>query len=1184
MASAKQVCFYCLHKLWLLLAIVLVLLATLISLLRLSLPYADNYKTQLENMLSQQLGAELQIGVLSAAWHKTGPALLLNDLLLSSPAEGAALRIEQTLVDIDFWGSLISLQWRAEHVELRGLQLTLASEELRVQEPGAVTNASLSLALEQLFFRQLRQFTVRDSRISLQQADADNLVVQITHLNWRNQGNRHQGEGELSIDNVTANTLSFIVDLYGPTLDSAFGQLYLQSNQLDLLPWFRQWIPQTNRLQKASVNFSAWGRIDQGRLQRIQVELAENSVHWQRDGNEQSLQLGQGQLLWLPDDDGWSLLSSELTLQSANQRWPQLAVALRKQQDDWQLALQQVPLQALAPLAQLMAEDHQVLATLLGYQPQAEVITLQAQVNSLGDWQLYSQFEQWQHQPLGDVPGISELSGELWLANDFGRMVLKGAPSELQWDGLMPQSSPYQSLQLQAQWLADKQGDWRFNVTELTLDADDFQLQGQLQLALKAQPELSMLFSLQQLQMLHLDRYLPRRYLAAPLRQYLNRALQQGELSSARFLWHGLVLGDSDAAEVTSTASTIPSAIPSIMQLAADVADVRFEFDANWPAVEQLQANLWLDQQQLFIQSRQGQLLTLPLGDRVQASLASLTEPTPLIIQIQSEPQQDVIDVKQLLAQSPLRSNVGQALEHLGLSGNVSGQLQLRVGLNDGSVRATGAVDLQQLSAILQAPELELTDISGQLRFDNDQISAERLQGRWRGLAFTSQIHGQQQPGAYQLTLGLSGDSDAGQLSTALWPKADRLLSGPVQYQLDLGLQLPAEGVEYQAALSLDLTQTALQLPAPYSKEADVPAQLQLSAQGNSTDSLLQFALNSKQLAALQLAGRIDHSSHQFSQLNLALGQADTALPGSGMIIAIDLAQADLLPWYQLISSQLPAGDSQQVAWLKGPLRLRGKIGQLQLPAGFAFNKTVFELQHTDSAWQLQLNGSEVASRLSFFDDWSGQGIKVQLDYLHLPLPEASELAGVLEDVSQQLAFPLNRTRQPETTWLQLPPIQLSCLDCSIGPYRLGEVNAHASSDDKVWLLHQFEADYKRNRLQLSGMWQPDQGPGFSQFSGKFSSPNIGTLLTEYQLTSAISGSRADVDFALNWPGSPLQYETAGLAGQLAFVLGEGSLTEVSDQGARLFSLFSLDSLLRKLRLDFRDVFAKGFFYNRMHG
>ena len=40
----------------------------------------------------------------------------------------------------------------------------------------------------------------------------------------------------------------------------------------------------------------------------------------------------------------------------------------------------------------------------------------------------------------------------------------------------------------------------------------------------------------------------------------------------------------------------------------------------------------------------------------------------------------------------------------------------------------------------------------------------------------------------------------------------------------------------------------------------------------------------------------------------------------------------------------------------------------------------------------------------------------------------------------------------------------------------------------------------------------------------------------------------------------------------------------MSDGGARVFSLLSLDSLVRKLKLDFRDVFAKGFFYNSIKG
>lgn len=48
--------------------------------------------------------------------------------------------------------------------------------------------------------------------------------------------------------------------------------------------------------------------------------------------------------------------------------------------------------------------------------------------------------------------------------------------------------------------------------------------------------------------------------------------------------------------------------------------------------------------------------------------------------------------------------------------------------------------------------------------------------------------------------------------------------------------------------------------------------------------------------------------------------------------------------------------------------------------------------------------------------------------------------------------------------------------------------------------------------------------------------------------------------------------------------LGQGYLAEVSDGGARIFSLLSLDSILRKLTLDFRDIFSQGMFYTDLRG
>ena len=91
-------------------------------------------------------------------------------------------------------------------------------------------------------------------------------------------------------------------------------------------------------------------------------------------------------------------------------------------------------------------------------------------------------------------------------------------------------------------------------------------------------------------------------------------------------------------------------------------------------------------------------------------------------------------------------------------------------------------------------------------------------------------------------------------------------------------------------------------------------------------------------------------------------------------------------------------------------------------------------------------------------------------------------------------------------------------------------------------------------------------------------------MLKEYGVESGIKDSSAEVKFDISWPNAPMDFGFEALNGDVEWSLSDGYLTELSDQGSRIFTLFSLNSLVRKLSLDFRDVFAKGFFYDDMGG
>lgn len=232
MAPWRRAGQFCLHKLWWLFATGVVLLAAVVSLLKLGLPYATGYKADIEQMITAQLGAKVQIGQLSAGWQGSGPALLLQQVAvrgvaLNHPAaepaaeqaaETTQLTLAELRVRLDFWASLRSLQLKADHFELSGLSLQIDSDQLLRSDNKPKDTSALTAALEQLLFHQLKHFTLVDSELVIRSRYTPPIALQLKRLSWQNSELRHQGSGEVLIAGVTSNALSFILDLHGPDL------------------------------------------------------------------------------------------------------------------------------------------------------------------------------------------------------------------------------------------------------------------------------------------------------------------------------------------------------------------------------------------------------------------------------------------------------------------------------------------------------------------------------------------------------------------------------------------------------------------------------------------------------------------------------------------------------------------------------------------------------------------------------------------------------------------------------------------------------------------------------------------------------------------------------------------------------------------------------------------------------
>ncbi len=79
-----------------------------------------------------------------------------------------------------------------------------------------------------------------------------------------------------------------------------------------------------------------------------------------------------------------------------------------------------------------------------------------------------------------------------------------------------------------------------------------------------------------------------------------------------------------------------------------------------------------------------------------------------------------------------------------------------------------------------------------------------------------------------------------------------------------------------------------------------------------------------------------------------------------------------------------------------------------------------------------------------------------------------------------------------------------------------------------------------------------------------------------------IKGGDGTLTGQLHWPGSPHEFNPAGMNGNFQLTMNKGQILKVQPGVGRLLGLLSLQSLPRRLTLDFRDLFSNGFAFDKI--
>ncbi|WP_353517383.1 YhdP family protein [Thalassotalea sp. SU-HH00458] len=1161
-------------------AIFLVIFAVLISALRLFLPYAHNYRQDLQDYINTTYQSDIVIGSLNMGWQSTGPTLQAENVSLLQ-TEGSEVFIQAFDINIDFWKSIRFRRLITKDFTLDGVKV-LFDEKMLTDNANSQQNTALINSVSELFLKQIGRFSVKNSQV-IYRKDKSRRTFLINQIDWLNLGKTHKAHGSVIVDGLTSNNLQVNVDIQGENISDMKGIIHIDANRLNITPWLDQVLAIDNENTHSTVNFNAWLSIDKGIAKTLQVALGENQITWQQQTDIRTVNLDQGQILFqhLDKPEALHVTSSDIQITSNELKWSPLRFEIKRVNNETQGYISTLDIAGLADLLPLIIEEQTSRQLIEELHPtgQLDNIFLKFADDKIST---IAEFSNYTSEYSGGIPGIENVKGELIYSDQLLQVAINANDGALNFDKHFKTPIIYDQL---SSTLAIKfaENSWQLTSENLTFESDEIKLNAEL--GVFAEPnkdiELSLLATAFDGNAIYAQSFYPHLLMGDDLVNYLNGALQQGKLEQALVLIQG-PLKNFPYPDKKGT-----------FVVDAELVGATFKFASDWPAINHFNANLNFTNNSMMITGREGLLSGIDVKG-VTAEIADLNNDRLLAVEAEFAETSPGL-ITNLMITSPLNDSVGAVLEKVVISENIAGKFSLSLPLDEPeSTVAKGEIAFNQNKIALQAPEMNFTQVNGILTFENEKIATNKLNLLWRDMPLTLEVDADDKDDFYQTDISITAAWLEEQWQVQLPELLKSYGSGSVDWQGALAIKNFHDGqFSYQLNLQSDLAATQLNLPSPYNKNLNDEMLASAKVYGNQDQSRIDVKLGDD----LNFYGNLNHQRVSFTQSHLILGDEEMYLPMSGFHITTQLAEASFEQWQPFVTSiidSLPATNETDTSppLLEKPQRIRGNVGKLTF-LNESIQGVSFNLEDELSWWLLELTSKEARAKVKFYPDWHTQGIDIQADFIHLA-PEKllfakSEPTNVNNEVSAEI-IKENQQEAPfdlhanDEFFKNVPPLQVRCASCSYGNLNLGSVNftLERQSEDLL-IVNNFVSQRKDNKLSFDAQWQHNQESSKTTLVGDLNSKDIERELERLGISSTVKDSGLKSSFKLNWLGGPHDFSLANVNGDIRGELDEGYLAEVPDQ-ARAFSILSLQSLVRKLKFDFRDIFSDGMFYSKVTG
>ncbi|GGI18253.1 YhdP family protein [Oxalicibacterium faecigallinarum] len=800
------------------------------------------------------------------------------------------------------------------------------------------------------------------------------------------------------------------------------------------------------------------------------------------------------------------------------------------------------------------------------------------------------------------IPGFENLSGRVDASDKGGSFQL--ASKEVSFASPAYFAEPtiaFDTLDADAKWRFEKNDMLMLRIRNLSFakDALHASLSGTHLMPINKQEKnvpgvIDLTGSVNGLELNKVGHYLP---LGMPedVRHWLDDGLVGGTLQDGRlrikgdlahFPFHEQKPGDKNAGEFMFAGKIHDG----VLNYAPDM----FAHDGKspmWPLLEKIQGRIIFDKARLEVHGDTGETHGTQVAD-VKAVVPNLAIHDSEL-QIDGTAKGPLQNFLRYTVDSPVGEWIGHFTDESKGTGNASLTLKLNLPLhNMHDAKVNGVLKFANNGVTLMNAMPEIAQTNGSLEFNEKGVSLHEIKGTFLGgpLAVSG---GSQKDGAIQIRA--DGTLTAAGLRKA-YPSAEvQKLTERINGSTRFTTLVAVRGKAVDVTVDSSLRGLGLDFPMPLKKDARDALPLRYVQTGAAPDSggtqrdNIRINLGSAITALYQRERNAGNASAGSSSpwriVRGGIGVNEKPPePATGVQANISVPSLNIDDWIAATSSVSSGLAGKPIATTKGAPDLAQYVETdklaLRTDELFLLNKrfdaVVAGLTRGDDLWQVNIESSQMTGHVSWRDSESGRGlgrVTARLTSLKIPKTASADVKDMLSHVDQ-------------TT--EMPALDIIADNFELYGKKLGhlELLAHyvRATEGREWRIRNLTVSNPDARLSATGNWIVKSGVSNSHLDYKLEIEDAGKLLARFGFSDVLKAGQGTMAGDISWAGLPFSIDYPSLSGKLNLDMKSGQFLKVEPGAAKLLGVLSMQSIPRRLTLDFRDVFSEGFAFDGING